>query len=292
MLRRSMATLLVGASLVFSGTQAFAATHKAEAGDTLWKLAKKYHVSVLEMERANPNLVPRNIQIGQSICIPTTGKYVVKQNDTFWSISQDLHIPVDTLLNANPCVNPMNLYPGIVLKLPKHTTPAKPAVKAIAKKPNTKTNSIHIAKKVSATNANAQVASVQESRQIVRPTNNQSQNVVTVGGQAIPFAKEINGVATAYTASAASNGSWGAFDYFGNPLRLGTIAVDPNVIPLGSRVYVTGYSFDGLPAGGMVFTARDVGGGIQGSHIDIFIPTSDGHASDFGIQNVKMYILK
>ncbi|WAH39785.1 3D domain-containing protein [Alicyclobacillus fastidiosus] len=114
-------------------------------------------------------------------------------------------------------------------------------------------------------------------------TNDNSSNVSDV--------KEISCVATAYTGDSSENG-WGAVDYFGNPLKLGTIAVDPSVIPLGATVRVTGYSFAGLPSGSMICHASDEGAAIQGHRIDIFIPTSSGVASDFGFQNVKVCILK
>lgn len=104
-------------------------------------------------------------------------------------------------------------------------------------------------------------------------------------------AKTLDVKATAYSASAQENGGYGAVDYFGNPLQLGTIAVDPSVIPLGSTVYIEGYNFDGLPAGGMLAKATDTGGAIKGNRIDIFVPGSPSKAKQFGLQNVKVHVL-
>lgn len=105
------------------------------------------------------------------------------------------------------------------------------------------------------------------------------------------YSKEIQCVATAYTSAASENG-WGAVDYFGNSLQLGTVAVDPTVIPLGSKLYITGYTFNGLPVGGMIAHATDEGSAIKGKRVDIYMPTSQSTASKFGMQNVKVYILK
>jgi 3D (Asp-Asp-Asp) domain-containing protein len=52
------------------------------------------------------------------------------------------------------------------------------------------------------------------------------------------------------------------------PLRFyQSIAVDPGVIPLGSRVYVPAYRDDGY---GGWFIAQDTGGAINGRHIDVY----------------------
>ena len=48
-----------------------------------------------------------------------------------------------------------------------------------------------------------------------------------------------------------------------------SIAVDPRVIPLGSRVYVPAYAHDGH---GGWFVAQDTGGAIDGHHIDVYRP--------------------
>jgi 3D (Asp-Asp-Asp) domain-containing protein len=61
----------------------------------------------------------------------------------------------------------------------------------------------------------------------------------------------------------------------------GVVAVDPSVIPLGSRVYVEGYGYA---------IAGDTGGAIQGMRIDLCFNTYD-EAIHFGRQTVKVYII-
>jgi 3D (Asp-Asp-Asp) domain-containing protein len=48
-----------------------------------------------------------------------------------------------------------------------------------------------------------------------------------------------------------------------------SIAVDPAVIPLGSRVYIPAYAHDGH---GGWFVAQDTGGAIIGHHVDVYRP--------------------
>ena len=56
------------------------------------------------------------------------------------------------------------------------------------------------------------------------------------------------------------------------------VAVDPTVIPLGSRVYIPAYRHD--PYGGW-FVARDTGGAIRGRHVDVY-RTPPARSSDTG----------
>lgn len=98
-------------------------------------------------------------------------------------------------------------------------------------------------------------------------------------------------VASAYSAHPDENGGaqWAGLDYFGNQLLHGkTIAVDPNVIPLGSKVWVSGYDWPWLPANGFEAQATDVGGAIKGNRIDIYLDGSRQSVSGFGLQNVKV----
>jgi 3D (Asp-Asp-Asp) domain-containing protein len=99
------------------------------------------------------------------------------------------------------------------------------------------------------------------------------------------YTKEINAVATAYT------GAQGAVDCLGNKVHFGTVAVDPKVIPLGSTIRIEGMSFPGFPST-FIAHATDEGGAIKGNRIDIFLPVSNSQAMRFGVQHVKVYVLK
>ena len=86
---------------------------------------------------------------------------------------------------------------------------------------------------------------------------------------------------TAYCGCSRCNGRWGAIDRYGNPLELGVVAVDPKVIPLGSRIRI----------GDRTYTARDTGGKwVQGEHIDIYME-SHAKAAAFGLQWGDVYLI-
>ena len=60
-----------------------------------------------------------------------------------------------------------------------------------------------------------------------------------------------------------------------------TIAVDPKVIPYGTKVYIEGYGWR---------TAEDCGGAVNGNHIDILVNTHD-QAESIGVKNGGVWIL-
>jgi 3D (Asp-Asp-Asp) domain-containing protein len=60
------------------------------------------------------------------------------------------------------------------------------------------------------------------------------------------------------------------------------IAVDPKVIPLGTKVYVEGYG---------EAVAGDTGGAIKGNKIDVHMSTKQ-KATNWGVRTVKVQILK
>jgi len=106
-------------------------------------------------------------------------------------------------------------------------------------------------------------------RVVSRATSSSSSKTITVS-------------ATAYTAFC--NGCSGitatGINLRANP-GLKVIAVDPRVIPLGSKVYVDGYGYA---------VAGDTGGAIKGNKIDLFMP-SQGNALKFGRKTVSVKIL-
>ncbi len=88
---------------------------------------------------------------------------------------------------------------------------------------------------------------------------------------------------TAYTASC--NGCSGhtatGIDLKSNP-NAKVIAVDPSVIPLGTKVYVEGYGYA---------VAGDTGGAVKGKKIDVFFPTK-AEAYRWGNKQVRIKILR
>lgn len=60
-----------------------------------------------------------------------------------------------------------------------------------------------------------------------------------------------------------------------------TVAVDPKVIPLGSKLMING----------KIYVAEDTGGFIKGKKIDIFMP-SYNDCIQWGVRNVKVYLIK
>jgi 3D (Asp-Asp-Asp) domain-containing protein/LysM repeat protein len=94
--------------------------------------------------------------------------------------------------------------------------------------------------------------------------------------------KVITVKATAYTAfcTGCTGITKTGFNLKANPTKK-IIAVDPKVIPLGSKVYVEGYG---------KAIAADTGGAIKGKRIDVFIPTKKA-ATKFGVKQLKVTIL-
>jgi len=88
-------------------------------------------------------------------------------------------------------------------------------------------------------------------------------------------------VATAYTADSAQAVPTGR-TATGLPARYGVVAVDPHVIPLGSKLYIQGYG---------AAIAADTGGAIIGNRIDLCMDSYQA-AISFGRQPVKVYLLR
>jgi uncharacterized protein YabE (DUF348 family) len=88
---------------------------------------------------------------------------------------------------------------------------------------------------------------------------------------------------TAYTAycNGCSGTTSTGIDLRANP-DMKVIAVDPSVIPLGTKVYVEGYGYA---------VAGDIGSAIKGHKIDVFFPTKS-EAYRWGRKTVKIKILE
>ncbi|MFD3158484.1 3D domain-containing protein [Haloimpatiens sp. FM7330] len=117
---------------------------------------------------------------------------------------------------------------------------------------------------------------------VIRPSRGGSYN----------YKRSLKVKATAYTSSLACTGKYPGSPGFGitatgtkakrNSRGYSTIAVDPRVIPLGTKVYVEGYG---------LAIAEDVGGAIKGSKIDVYL-NSESQARNWGVKWVNIYVLK
>ncbi len=88
-------------------------------------------------------------------------------------------------------------------------------------------------------------------------------------------------VATAYTAYCAGCSGTGV-TATGRQAGHGVVAVDPRVIPLGTRMYIPGYGHA---------VAGDTGGAIRGNRIDLGF-NSNAAANQFGRRAITVYLIK
>lgn len=112
--------------------------------------------------------------------------------------------------------------------------------------------------------------------------------LVTPDGKTYTYSKVITCTATAYDASYESNGPWGPITATGKALASGMVAVDPRVIPLGTKLYIE------APDGSWVYgysVAEDTGGAIKGNKVDLFFPSSY-RVRQFGRRTANVYILE
>ncbi len=114
----------------------------------------------------------------------------------------------------------------------------------------------------------------------------------TADGSRLRYDRKVTMEATAYTAGFESTGKRPGDPGYGvtrsgTRVRPGVVAVDPRVIPLGTKLYVE--SLDGTRSYGYS-TAEDTGGAIKGNRIDLYFENL-GAAQRYGRRDVRVYIL-
>lgn len=89
-------------------------------------------------------------------------------------------------------------------------------------------------------------------------------------------------VATGYDNSYECNYPYyGGLSYTGQPLARGIVATDPDVIPMGTRLYVEGYG---------EAIAADQGNAINGNRIDLYFDSRQ-EALNWGMRTINVTIL-
>ena len=101
--------------------------HKVAAGDTLYKIARRYGVDYGRLMALNGITNPYNLKVGTEICIPPSlspggrncaGFYVIREGDTLYSIARRFGVELDDLMAANSDIDPYNMHIGMRLCIP------------------------------------------------------------------------------------------------------------------------------------------------------------------------------
>lgn len=118
-------------------------TYTVQAGDTLWKIARKYSCSVAGIVAANSDRIknPNRIHAGWQLKIPQSGapitggtpdavlpenkksgRYIVRQGDTLWAIARKYGCSVAEIISLNRELirDPALIYSGWELKVPQN----------------------------------------------------------------------------------------------------------------------------------------------------------------------------
>lgn len=258
-----LVSLVVGQATIFA-----ASSHTVKSGDTLWDIARTYEVSVGDLIAAN-QLSSHLIFPAQELKIEKKNKvYTVKKGDTLSDIADKQNIPLVNLMTWNGISGHL-IYPGDELALDGTTNLSSKKAKS---SPDTPTAN----KQVETPKAKTPMPAKESTEQTPPPPAEATEKPNTAEG------KEISMTATAYTAycEGCSGTTSTGIDLRSNPNQK-VIAVDPKVIPLGSRVWVEGYG---------EAIAGDVGGAIKGNIIDVFLQDKQ-EALNWGRKTVTVKIL-
>jgi murein DD-endopeptidase MepM/ murein hydrolase activator NlpD len=108
--------------------------HKVKSGESLEKIAKNYGVSVQELIKANKNIDPNKLKVGESLCIPQRklaktktqdyAIYKVKKGDTLQSIAEKFGVDVQELKSFNN-LKSEKVKEGQEIKIPAKGTAKK-----------------------------------------------------------------------------------------------------------------------------------------------------------------------
>lgn len=192
----------------------------------------------------------------------TVNTYTLKPGDTLWALARQFGITVSDLMSENQIRNPRSLHVGQQLSYTTWT-------------------------QGNGTPINVQSSNASTSGQASIQTVSRSVNPLS-GHQGMPYTKVLYCTLTAYSPGPQSTGKQPGDKGYGitstgQTAQQGvTVAVDPNVIPYGTKLFIPGIGYR---------VAEDTGGAIVGDHIDIFY-NQRSSAVRFGVKyHEKVYLL-
>ena len=240
--------------------QASAKEITVQKGDTLWGISQKNDVSLKDLKGWN-NLSTDMIYVGDKLTISSKEKtqeqYKVQKGDSLWKIAQKFNVSISDIKSWN------NLNSDIIM-IGSTLSVAGQSSAPVSSEPVQK---------------QAPVQKEQTTKKAA-PKKETAKAESSSASQSVQ--KEMTVTATAYT---ANDGGISGITATGVNLNKNpnakVIAGDPDVIPLGSKVYVEGYG---------EAIAADTGGAIKGNKIDVHVP-SKSQAKNWGVKSVKVKVL-
>lgn len=248
-----------------AATSVSAKEHKVEKGENLWNIAKDYNTTVDELVDIN-ELETTTIQPKQLIDIYHV--HEVEKGESLYTVAKEYDVKIDEVREWNDLQSNL-LFIGQELTIEDTSaieSEDKESTEVAAKEDN-KSNEKKQTKEKPKEKKSSEPAT--EEKEASTPASNPEGKTLTVS-------------ATAYTAECEGcSGVTSTGIDLNADRNAKVIAVDPSVIPLGSKVYVEGYG---------EAIAGDIGGAIKGNKIDLHVPTKD-EAYNWGVREVEITIL-
>lgn len=113
--------------------------YTVRSGDNLWRISKRYKISINSIKKCNPTLYRHHIFPGQKIRLKCSGKeekpkgskeviYTVKSGDNLWSIAQKYDVSIAELTSWNNLSTRNRIFPGRKLKVYQSSSNISPSV--------------------------------------------------------------------------------------------------------------------------------------------------------------------
>ncbi|MBU6081810.1 MULTISPECIES: LysM peptidoglycan-binding and 3D domain-containing protein [Allobacillus] len=303
----SLAGGLIISGAIFSSSVSAEETYQVKQGDYLNQIADKFDTTVSDIMEIN-NLEDTLIITGETLKVDATRTIEVVKGETLSQIAKDFDVEVEDIkewndLDSDLILIGQELEFDIPLEKFNEKVEAREGGQAVQSS-NNESAATQSSNQQNAQSSNKQEQKTEkkqkqsteqttekqstEKQDKVKATNtasqstssNQSSNQSQQSSQ--KEGRTLTVEATAYTADCAgcSGVTATGIDLNNSPNKK-VIAVDPNVIPLGSRVYVEGYG---------EAIAGDTGGAINGNIIDLHVPTK-AEAYQWGRRTVEVTIL-
>ncbi|MED3916044.1 3D domain-containing protein [Priestia megaterium] len=251
-------------------------THKVQQGNTLWSISQQYGVTVDQIKEWN-GLKSDLIYPGEQLKIQSPNGQAQQSSPSVAQAAPEAQAPAEQTQEQQQAQAEQAQKEQQQAQAEQAQKEQQQAQAEQAQEEQQQAQAEQAQKE----QQQAQAEQAQKEQQQAQAEQAQKQQQPAESSQQAS-GKSMTVEATAYTANCAgcSGTTATGVDLKANPNQK-VIAVDPSVIPLGSKVYVEGYG---------EAVAADTGGAIKGNRIDVFVP-SEGDAQQFGRKSVKITVM-